>query len=61
MSDFFPAYLTPRGIAMMTAARKENPRNHNRKKKSFPPRKTGIKAKYGNVVKKQSDSVRVFP
>ena len=32
MSDFFPTYLTPSGIAMIIAARKEKHKNHNKNK-----------------------------
>jgi len=61
ISDFFPTYLTPRGTAMMTAARNENPRNHNRNSRSSTPRKIGTNARNGNVVRKHKESASVFP
>ena len=61
MSDFFPTYLTPSGIAIIIAARNENPRNHNRNKRSSIPRKIGINARNGSVIRKDKESARVFP
>ena len=61
ISDFFPTYLTPSGIAIIIAARNENPRNHNRNSMSLRPRKIGINARNGNVAKKDKESASVFP
>jgi hypothetical protein len=61
ISDFFPTYLTPSGIAIIIAARNENPRNHSRNRRSSSPRKIGINARNGSVVTKDKESVSVFP
>lgn len=61
ISDFLPTYLTPRGIAMMIAARKENPRNQRRNNRSSMPRKIGTNARNGSVVRKQRERARVLP
>jgi hypothetical protein len=61
ISDFFPTYLTPSGIAIIIAARNENPRNHNRNKRSSIPRKIGTNARNGSVVMKHRESASVFP
>jgi hypothetical protein len=61
ISDFFPTYLTPSGIAIIIAARNENPRNHNRKRRSSTPRKIGINARNGSVARKDKESASVFP
>jgi len=61
ISDFFPTYLTPRGTAMITAARNENTKNQKRNSISSTPRKTGINARNGRVVIKQRQRASVFP
>ena len=61
ISDFFPTYLTPSGIAIIIAARNENPRNHNRNSISSTPRKIGINARNGSVARKDKESASVFP
>ena len=61
ISDFFPTYLTPSGIAIIIAARNENPRNHNRNSISSTPRKIGTNARNGSVARKDKERARVFP